>query len=134
VGDQDEAPKEIRGEFDPIATKVPGIQIGECFPKIAAMMDKMAVIRSIVGSASGHDGFQCLSGWDRRSIASVGGRPSIGSVVAKLQGPVDAGIPPTVGLADKTSHLPWSEAGSPASWAPPSSPSSRPATGWMTSS
>ena len=35
-----EAPKDIRGEFQPINTKVPGIQIGECFPKIAAMMDK----------------------------------------------------------------------------------------------
>ena len=33
-----EAPKEIRGEFKPIATKVNGIQIGEVFPKIAAMM------------------------------------------------------------------------------------------------
>src|SRR5690606_31765150 len=40
-----DAPKEIRGEFSPIATNVAGIQIGECFPQIAAMMDKMAVIR-----------------------------------------------------------------------------------------
>src|SRR5579863_10286173 len=36
-----EAPKEIRGEFSPIDTKVPGIQIGETFPLIASMMDKM---------------------------------------------------------------------------------------------
>src|SRR6476620_10421482 len=35
-----DAPREIRGEFDPIATNVPGIEIGESFPKIAAMMDK----------------------------------------------------------------------------------------------
>jgi hypothetical protein len=34
-----DAPKEIRGEFNPIATRIPGIQIGECFPKIASMMD-----------------------------------------------------------------------------------------------
>src|SRR5688572_5581421 len=45
-----EAPSEIRGEFKPIATKVPGIQIGECFPKIAASADKFAFIRSVVGA------------------------------------------------------------------------------------
>src|SRR4051812_16327058 len=32
-----DAPAEIRGEFKPIATRVAGVQIGECFPKIAAM-------------------------------------------------------------------------------------------------
>ena len=32
-----DAPKEIRGEFRPIETKVPGVQIGECFPKIATV-------------------------------------------------------------------------------------------------
>ncbi|TMQ32038.1 MAG: DUF1501 domain-containing protein, partial [Planctomycetota bacterium] len=42
-----EAPAEIRGEFKPIATKVPGIQICEVFPRIAARMDKFAVIRSV---------------------------------------------------------------------------------------
>ena len=41
-------PLDIRGEFSPIATKVPGVQIGECFPKIASMFDKFAAIRSIV--------------------------------------------------------------------------------------
>lgn len=76
-----EAPKEIRGEFQPIATKVPGIQIGECFPKLAAMMDKLIVIRSVVGSDGSHDAYQCLSGcstttswrhagWWRRESAS----------------------------------------------------------------
>jgi hypothetical protein len=44
-----EAPREIRGEFNPIQTSVPDIQIGECFPKIASMADKFAFIRSIVG-------------------------------------------------------------------------------------
>ena len=108
-----EAPKEIRGEFNPIDTAVPGIQIGECFPKIAAAMDKMAVIRSVVGNAGSHASFQCLSGWDKRSLQSVGGRPSIGSVLAKLKGPVDPAVPPTVGLAAKTGHSPWSDPGGP---------------------
>lgn len=108
-----DAPKEIRGEFNPIATNVPGIEIGEVFHRIAANMDKFAVIRSIVGCSGAHDGFQCLTGWERNSIAAVGGRPSIGSVVSKLQGPVDPGVPPFVALADKTQHVPWSEPGAP---------------------
>ena len=106
-----DAPKEIRGEFQPIDTKVPGIRIGECFPKIAAMMDKFVAIRSVIGSSGSHDAFQCLSGWSRRDLKSVGGRPAIGPVMAKLRGPVDLGIPPTIGLAAKTKHAPWSESG-----------------------
>ena len=108
-----DAPKEVRGEFNPIDTKVPGIQIGETFEKIAAMADKFVFIRSVVGCSGGHDGFQCLSGWERNSLTSVGGRPSIGSTVSKLMGPVSPGVPPTVALADKTQHVQWSEPGAP---------------------
>ncbi|MCA9047251.1 MAG: DUF1501 domain-containing protein, partial [Planctomycetaceae bacterium] len=106
-----EAPAEIRGEFSPISTSVPGIQIGECFPKLAAMMDRLTVIRTIVGCSGGHDAFQCFSGWDRRNIESLGGRPSIGSVLSKLKGPTDPGIPASVALAAQTRHVPWSEPG-----------------------
>ncbi|MFK7821247.1 MAG: DUF1501 domain-containing protein, partial [Planctomycetaceae bacterium] len=60
-----DAPREIRGEFNPIATSVPGIQIGECFPKLASMMDKLAVIRSVVGCSGAHDAHQCLTGFER---------------------------------------------------------------------
>src|SRR5205809_576417 len=44
-----DAPLEIRGEFKPIPTSVPGIQICEHLPKLARLMDKCALIRSIVG-------------------------------------------------------------------------------------
>ncbi len=108
-----DAPSEVRGPFEAISTAVPGIQIGECFPKIAAMMDKMAVIRSVVGSVGHHDGYQCMSGWNRRDKLSIGGCPSIGSVLAKLKGPVDPGIPPHVGLSQKMGHIEWAESGSP---------------------
>ena len=108
-----EAPVEIRGEFRPIATKVPDIHIGECFPKIAAMMDRFVAIRSVVGCSGGHDGYQCLTGWRRGSLNSIGGPPSIGSALAKIKGPVDISVPATVGLAAPTSHRPWSESGQP---------------------
>jgi hypothetical protein len=106
-----EAPKEIRGEFKPIDTNVTGIQIGETFTRIAKMADKFAFIRSVVGARGGHDAFQCTTGWPQQSLAPLGGRPSIGSAVMKLQGSVDPSVPPFIGLADKTQHMPWSDAG-----------------------
>jgi hypothetical protein len=106
-----EAPAEIRGEFHPIATKVPGLQICEVFPRMARLMDKCVVIRSMVGASGGHDAYQCTTGWPRASLLAMGGRPSIGATLAKLQGPVDPSVPPFVGLAARTQHVPWSDAG-----------------------
>ena len=108
-----DAPREIRGEFSPIDTKVPGIQIGECFPLIAGMMDKFVAIRSVVGCVDNHDGYQCLSGWARNKDVSIGGRPCIGAVASRLQGPVNPSMPPSVALAAYTQHVPWSEPGAP---------------------
>jgi hypothetical protein len=106
-----EAPVEIRGEFKPIPTSVPGIQISEVFPQIARIMDKCVVIRSIVGAQDRHAPEQCLTGWLHTSLSALGGRPSIGSALSRLQGPVDAAVPPFVGLAAPTQHRPWSDVG-----------------------
>jgi Protein of unknown function (DUF1501) len=106
-----EAPSEIRGEFRPIPTKVSGIQICEVFPQLANLMDKAVVIRSIVGLKDRHDSFQCMSGWLSENLRILGGRPCIGSALAKMNGPVDPGVPAFVGLAAKTQHGPWSDPG-----------------------
>jgi len=90
------APVEFRGEFNPIATNVPGLEICEHLPKLAQMAEKFAVIRSLVGSNAGHSNFQTQSGYNQRSLTNIGGRPSIGSVVAKLQGANANGAPPFV--------------------------------------
>jgi hypothetical protein len=105
------APSEVRGEFQPIRTNIPGIEICEVFPKLAGLMDKAAIIRSVVGCGGGHDGLQCLTGWDQNSLRSIGGRPSIGSAAARMLGPVDPSVPPFVGLASPTRHVPWSDSG-----------------------
>src|SRR5688572_28744644 len=42
-----DAPPEYRGEFRPMQTDVPGVQICDLFPKQARMMDKLAIVRSI---------------------------------------------------------------------------------------
>ncbi len=108
-----DAPSEIRGEFRPIATNVSGIQICEVFPRLANLMDKAALLRAVVGCHGGHDAFQCMTGWGQNDLRSVGGRPAIGSAVSKLFGPVDPSVPPYVGLAERTSHVPWSDSGTP---------------------
>src|SRR5579862_1543563 len=107
-----DAPSEIRGEFSPIPTSVPGIQICEHLPQIARLMDQVALIRSIVGATGGHDAIQCLTGRTKRN-APAGGWPSMGSVLSKLQGPVDPAVPPFVGLSPKMGHMEWADAGSP---------------------
>jgi hypothetical protein len=106
-----DAPSEVRGEFRPINTNVSGIEICEVFPKLAGMMDKAAVIRSVVGCSGGHDAHQCLTGWSPNELKSIGGRPAIGSAVSKLFGPVDPSVPPNIGLAAVTKHVPWSDSG-----------------------
>lgn len=86
-----QAPVEIRGEFSPIASNVSGIAICELLPKLAGIADRVAFVRSLVGSAGAHDAFQCQSGFEQKALQSLGGRPALGSVVAKLQGsPTDA--------------------------------------------
>ena len=107
-----DAPSEVRGEFQPISTKVPGIQICEHLPLLAAQMDKLAIIRSMVGALDDHDAFQCLTGHTSRN-QPPGGWPSLGASVAKLQGPVNKFIPPFVGLAPKMGHMEWARVGEP---------------------
>jgi hypothetical protein len=80
------APSEIRGEFLPIASRLPGFQISELMPNLAMIADRFVFIRSLVGSAGRHDAFQCQSGFHTKDLASIGGRPAMGSVVAKLKG------------------------------------------------
>src|SRR5579872_2268912 len=57
-----EAPAEYRGEFKPIATNVPGIQICEHMPQQARMFDKLAIVRSLV-SVGEHSDAECMTGY-----------------------------------------------------------------------
>src|SRR5436853_5185657 len=107
-----DAPSEIRGEFKPIETNVSGIQICEHLPKVAKLMDKMAIIRSIVGCNGDHYAVQCLTGRTTQNMPP-GGWPSLGSVLSKIQGPVNKYVPPFVGLSPKMGHMPWADAGTP---------------------
>jgi len=116
------APKEIRGELNEISTNIPGTRICELFPRMAKMMDKFTVIRSMVGAYGGHDSWQCMTGRDSKSNQPAGGWPSMGAVLGKLYGSAKVGVPPFVGLAPNTGHKPWGDPGMPGFLGPAHSP------------
>jgi Protein of unknown function (DUF1501) len=75
-----EAPAEVRGEFRPIATKVPGIDICEHLPRQAAIMDRLAIIRGIKSNDLGdHTPHYILTGF-----ADRGKRPAFGAIASYL--------------------------------------------------
>jgi hypothetical protein len=87
------APAEIRGEFRPIATNVPGIQICEYLPMLAGAMDKLAIVRGIKSNDLGdHTPHYIITGSPDR-----GKRPAFGGIISYLQRRSD-GLPPYVSL------------------------------------
>ena len=108
-----DAPSDIRGEYAPIPTNVAGLEICEHMPRLAQMMDKFAVVRSLVGAGGDHSAGQCLTGYTDMISRAQGGRPSLGAVVSLLQGPVQGDVPPFVGLSPRTGELRWGNPGNP---------------------
>ena len=107
-----DAPDDIRGEFKPISTNVTGLRICEHLPRLAGMMDRFAVIRSLVGSEGHHSAFQCMNVRTQQNQPG-GGWPSFGSTVAKVQGPVVENVPPFIGLSPKMKTPTWAIVGQP---------------------
>ncbi|MFN3650166.1 MAG: DUF1501 domain-containing protein [Armatimonadota bacterium] len=105
-----DAPSEIRGEFKPIGTNVDGIQVTEHMPRLAKMMDKFTIIRSLVGARDEHASQICNHGFTLAELRN-NPVPALGSVVARLKGPVDPTVPPFVGLSVKMGHSPWAHPG-----------------------
>src|SRR5262249_30460430 len=97
-----DAPVEIRGEFRPIATNVPGTSICELMPRLARLADKLTIIRSLVGFRDDHNTHWCSTGWESHPNMDAspavpgfppGDWPSLGSVLsrklgARVPGPV----------------------------------------------
>jgi uncharacterized protein (DUF1501 family) len=107
-----EATSDIRGEFQPIKTNVPGMEICEEFPRLAKIADKFAIIRSIYDSEGRHDCYQCMTGrkFKDKNTAPPGGWPSFGAWVSKIQGS-NPGVPANVSLMYPTGNRTWGEAG-----------------------
>ena len=82
-----DAPREIRGEFNPIKSNVPGMEFCELFPNLAKCADKFAIIRSLADCDGRHDPHQCMTGRKKLDPVGVppGGWPNFGAWVSKLQ-------------------------------------------------
>jgi hypothetical protein len=105
------APIEIRGEFDPINTNVPGVQICELFPRMAAMMDKFVLIRSLADSDGAHDCYQCMTGHKKSERGPRDGWPAAGAWVSRLAGQADPSVPAHTALMYPTGNRTWGEPG-----------------------
>ncbi len=106
-----DAPREIRGPFASIPTKVPGVHVCEHLPLTAKLMDKLTIVRSVDCSASNHTPITMQAGnpLARRTDngSDGGGYPSMGAVAAKLRGANAPGLPGFVGLADSWKSDVW---------------------------
>lgn len=101
-----ESPEEVRGPFKPIPTTIPGIQFGEHLPKLASSMDRLLLIRSLVGQRDEHSSWMTYTGTTMNE-AKRNNVPHFGSVVAKMRGQVDPVIPAFVDLSPTMQHKPY---------------------------
>ncbi|NQV23921.1 MAG: DUF1501 domain-containing protein [Rhodopirellula sp.] len=105
-----DAPAEIRGEFNPIPTSVPGIEICELMPQMAKVADRCAIIRSVVGQRDEHSSFQSLTGY-QMGIVEREGFPNFGSVVSQVLGSTNPVTPPFIDLFPTMKHRPYNSTG-----------------------
>ncbi len=91
-----EAPEEIRGKYQPIASCVPGTQVGELLPLMAKCMDRVALVRS---SAHNNDHHETATNWvlSGRFGSAFGDWPAMGAVAAHELG-FSGGLPPYVSV------------------------------------
>jgi len=100
-----QAPAEIRGDFTPIDTSVPGIQISDVLPRTARVVDKLAILRSLTHGDSDHGRGQHVMMTARKPVGTIdfnrdsnnNEHPSFGSMVAKL-GQAGQALPPYISV------------------------------------
>jgi hypothetical protein len=105
-------PREIRGPFKDIPTKLPGFHLCEYYPKQAAMMDKFTLIRSVDCRESNHEPNMVMQTANLAAEPRINAKghlyPAIGSIIAKMRGPNHPAMPPYVVLNMKDkSHIAW---------------------------
>ena len=80
-----QAPSQIRGEFKPISTSLPGLQICEHLPRIATWMNRGSLIRTITHSYNSHHPYTLLTGYSKATNTNPArpqptNHPSMGSI------------------------------------------------------
>ena len=103
-----DAPTEIRGEFQPISTAVPGLEICELLPRLAANAQNLTLLRSLMGFKNDHNTHWCSTGWESHPPMPAspivpgypaGDWPSLGAILSRQFGPRTVGVPPCVDLS-----------------------------------
>jgi len=101
------APAEVRGEFRPVATTVPGVSICEHLPLLASRAHRYNVLRSVFHATPSHEAaiHWVLTGYDypgaNTTTQNRNDKPAMGSIVAKTLGGRKSGLPPYVCIPDK---------------------------------
>ena len=101
------APSEIRGDYETIATKIPGVQFSKHMRRMASISDKLAVVRSIRHDQGNHGAgnHYMMTGAPPRIPVGCGAfvsfHPSLGSVTAHERG-VQGGLPPYFSIPSMT--------------------------------
>jgi Protein of unknown function (DUF1501) len=99
-------PAEVRGDFKPIATAVPGIQISELMPRLARVTNKLAILRAVSTNDNAHSssGYYMLTGQPHQPMNRENANPGppndapfLGAVVQRLRGAREA-LPASVRL------------------------------------
>lgn len=94
-----DAPAEYRSVTGAVKTKLPGVEIGANFEKVAANADKFAFMRSFAHRNSGHGGGThfVMTGYDFVAADNGGGqnKPGLGAILARHRGPTTASGLPT---------------------------------------
>ncbi len=99
-----EAPAEFRGEFNPVRTKVPGMDLCELLPRLGQQADKVSLVRSFRHHNSDHGpadhyiltGYFPAAGFNP-NLSPNNQRPCVGSVVSRTLGPTGS-VPAYVAL------------------------------------
>ncbi len=99
-----DAPAEIRGDLDPISTKLPGIQFCEVLPQLAKIADRYTIIRSLRQASSGHVSatHTFVTGYDRTgTIKGPPANPDFSSVISFMRAGQNGQVPNYVGLPEQ---------------------------------
>ncbi len=105
-----DAPREIRGLFKPIATNVPGMQVGELMPRLARQADKLCVLRAVSTGDNAHSssGYYMMTGYPHQPMnfenANPGppnNWPTVGAYVQRLRKAPGMGLPAAVRLPQR---------------------------------
>ncbi len=104
-------PVENRGPFQTIGTKLPGVRVCEHLPKLAGMLDRFTVLRSVDSAGSNHEPNRVMqSGYrdaEPRENRAADRRPAIGSIVSKHHGPNHPAVPAYATFMKSRSHIPF---------------------------